>query len=202
MNMNAWQDGAMREESETLFIEDVATLRALAEPTRLAILSALLKPPWPKIMSVKELATELGVSPTRLYRHVRQLEEVRLVKVAETRIVSGILEQRYQASGHDVRFGADFLQRHPDESIAAFRVLFDEFVRGFLKAKDDAAGRADADADAQTFKPMMVGADATLAPEAAAELARRLRALNDWFHEQPADPDGVPINVMFGFYRG
>ena len=200
MNVNVWQDGAMREESGTLFIEDVATLRALAEPTRLAILSALLKPPWPKIMSVKELAAELGVSPTRLYRHVRQLEEARLVEVAETRIVSGILEQRYQASGHDVRFGEDFLQRHPDESVAAFRVLFDEFVRGFLKAKEDAA-RQD-DADAQAFKPMMVGADVTLAPEAAAELARRLRALNEWFHEQPADPDGVPVNVVFGFYRG
>lgn len=200
MNVNMWQDGAMREEPGTQFIEDVATLRALAEPTRLAILSALLKPPWPKIMSVKDLATELGMSPTRLYRHVRQLEEARLVKVAETRIVSGILEQRYQASGQDVRFGADLLQRHPDESMAAFHVLFDEFARGFLKAKGDA--EAHDDADAQAFKPMMVAADATVAPEAAAELARRLRALNDWFHEQPADPDGVPINVMFGFYRG
>jgi DNA-binding transcriptional ArsR family regulator len=200
MNVNAWQDGAMQEEPETRFIEDVATLQALAEPTRLAILSALLKPPWPKIMSVKELATELGMSPTRLYRHVRQLEEARLVKVAETRFVSGILERRYQASGQDVRFGADLLRRHPDESMAAFRVLFDEFARGFLKAKDDAAGHDDA--DAQAFKPMMVAADATVAPEAAAELARRLRALNDWFHEQPADSDGVPVNVMFGFYRG
>jgi DNA-binding transcriptional ArsR family regulator len=190
----------MREEPETQFIEDVATLRALAEPTRLAILSALLKPPWPKIMSVKELAAELGMSPTRLYRHVRQLEEARLVKVAETRLVSGILEHRYQASGQHVRFGTDLLQRHPDESVAAFHVLFDEFVRGFLKAKDGAAGHDDA--DAQAFKPMMVAADATVAPEAAAELARRLRALNDWLHEQPADPAGVPVNVMFGFYRG
>jgi hypothetical protein len=49
---------------------------------------------------------------------------------------------------------------------------------------------------------MMVAADATIAPEAAAELARRMRALNDWFHEQPADPGGVPINMVFGFYRG
>lgn len=200
MNVNMWQDGAMREEPETRFIEDVATLRALAEPTRLAILSALLKPPWPRVMSVKELAAELGMSPTRLYRHVRQLEGARLVKVAETRMVSGILEQRYQASGQDVRFGAGFLRRHPNESMAAFHVLFDEFARGFLKAKEDAADRDDA--DAQAFKPMMVAADATIAHEAAAELERRLRALNDWFHEQAADPDGVPVSVMFGFYRG
>src|ERR1700749_4920273 len=124
-------------------------------------------------MSVKELAAELGLSPTRLYRHVRQLEEARLVKVAETRMVSGILEQRYQASGRDVRFGADLLQHHPDKSMAAFHVPFDEFVRGFLKAKSDAAGRDDA--GAQAFKPMMVAADATIAPAAAAELARRMR---------------------------
>jgi DNA-binding transcriptional ArsR family regulator len=199
MNVNAWQDGAMQEEPETRFIEDVATLRALAEPTRLAILSTLLKPPSPRIMSVKELAAELGMSPTRLYRHVRQLEETRLVKVAETRMVSGILEQRYQASGQDVRFRADFLQRHPDESMAAFHVLIDEFARGFLKAKDHAASHDDADAEA--FKPVMVAADVIIAPEAAAELARRLRELNDWLHEQPAAPDGTPVTVMFGFYR-
>src|SRR5271156_6018568 len=96
MGVNVWQDESVEEQSEAVYINDVDSLRAMAEPTRLAILSALLRPPWPRVMSVKELAAELDMTPTRLYRHVRQLEEAALIKVAETRMVSGILEQRYR----------------------------------------------------------------------------------------------------------
>jgi DNA-binding transcriptional ArsR family regulator len=189
MIVNMWQDSSVQDQPEVRFIQDVATLRALAEPTRLAILSALLKPPWPRIMSVKELAAELSMTPTRLYRHVRQLEEADLIKVAETRMVSGILEQRYQASARDVRLGADVLRSHPDESLAAFHVITDRFAHVLLAATEE-----------HDYKPMMLIADAIVAPEAAEELVRRLRAIEEWLHEQPEVPDGVPINVMVGFY--
>jgi DNA-binding MarR family transcriptional regulator len=41
-------------------------------------------------MSVKELAEELGEPQTKLYRHVKQLEAAGLIRIAASRMVSGI----------------------------------------------------------------------------------------------------------------
>src|SRR5580698_2917994 len=75
-------------------VDSVAALKAMADPTRLAILAALMRTRDLPVMSVKELAAELGEPQTKLYRHVRQLEAAGLIRVASTRMVSGILEQR------------------------------------------------------------------------------------------------------------
>src|SRR5690242_6610077 len=80
----------------------------MADPIRLAILAALMKSRRNlPVMSVKELAAELGEPQTKLYRHVRQLEAAGLIRVASTRMVSGILEQRYQASQRDLAQAED-----------------------------------------------------------------------------------------------
>src|SRR5215475_8348684 len=97
---------------EPLAVRSVASvdmLRALADPTRLAILSALMeRQDELPVMSVKELAARLGEPQTKLYRHVRQLEAAGLIRVASTRLVSGIVEQRYQASQRDLMFDSGF----------------------------------------------------------------------------------------------
>jgi DNA-binding transcriptional ArsR family regulator len=54
-------------EEETQFvIEDVATLKALADPLRLRLMNLLATHP----RTVKELASIVGVPQTRLYYHV------------------------------------------------------------------------------------------------------------------------------------
>ena len=68
-------------------------LKALADPLRLRLGLLLLD----EAHTVKELATALNVPPTRLYYHVRILEEHGLIEVVERRMVSGIEERRYQA---------------------------------------------------------------------------------------------------------
>ena len=76
-------------------IGDIESLRAISDPTRLRILETMVQrqdPAW----SVKELATEIGVPPTRLYHHVEQLLERDLIRPVERRIVSGIIETRYR----------------------------------------------------------------------------------------------------------
>jgi len=91
---------SMEEQPGIREIDSVEELRALADPVRLAILSALdMHVPGGElpVMSVKELAQHLGEPQTKLYRHVKQLEAAGLVEVAATRMVSGILEQRYRA---------------------------------------------------------------------------------------------------------
>src|SRR5437764_670042 len=79
---------------EILVVTDLATLRVVSEPTRLRLLELLHDGP----KTVKALATALGVPPTRLYYHIKLLEEHGVVRVDSTRVVSGIVEKTYAAT--------------------------------------------------------------------------------------------------------
>jgi len=195
-----WQDGFVDElvtERETAGepsavreVDTVETLKALADPTRMAILSAMTRSPDLPVMSVKELAAKLGEPQTKLYRHVRQLEEAGLIRVAATRMVSGILEQRYQACQRDLRLSSSMLRENMDEAEVALQTMLDEFRDGVLAATlRESEGR-----------PVLFLLESTLAPATAAELRRRLKEVNEWLDKQPEDPDGVTVNLMVGLY--
>jgi hypothetical protein len=55
--------------------------------------------------TVKDVASAIDLPVTKLYYHVRLLEEHGLIQVAETRVVSGIIEKSYLASAY--RFTVD-----------------------------------------------------------------------------------------------
>ena len=75
-------------------IEDLATLRLLSDPLRLRLIEELGVQPT----TVKALARAMGMKPNRLYYHVNLLEQHGLVRVTQTRIVSGIVERTYARS--------------------------------------------------------------------------------------------------------
>lgn len=72
-------------------IDDLATLRLLSDPLRLRLIEELGVQPT----TVKALAKAMGMKPNRLYYHVNLLEQHGLVRVTQTRIVSGIVERTY-----------------------------------------------------------------------------------------------------------
>ncbi len=72
-------------------IDDLATLRLLSDPLRLRLIEELGVQPT----TVKALARAMDMKPNRLYYHVNLLEEHGLVRVTQTRIVSGIVERTY-----------------------------------------------------------------------------------------------------------
>ncbi len=59
--------------------------RALADPLRIRLYELLVGRP----QSAKELAKRVGMRPDRLYHHLGQLEEAKLIEVAEYRRLSG-----------------------------------------------------------------------------------------------------------------
>jgi DNA-binding transcriptional ArsR family regulator len=178
-------------------IGSVEELRALADPVRLAILSALDRhaPDGElPVMSVKELAQYLGEPQTKLYRHVKQLEAAGLIEVAATRMVSGILEQRYRARQRDLRLSAALFRRHADETEAAVRSAFDAFLTGLF----DRARQEDLPSDALD-KPVVHVVDDRVSPEAAERIRARLVEVMREIAE--AEPGDVQVNVAIGFYR-
>jgi DNA-binding transcriptional ArsR family regulator len=81
--------------AESMKITSLETLKILADPFRIQILESLAGP-----QTVKTVAQQLGVTPTKLYYHINMLEQHGLIRVVSTRIVSGILEKSYQITAN------------------------------------------------------------------------------------------------------
>ena len=187
----------MEEQPGVREIDSVEGLRALADPVRLAILSALdtrVPDGALPVMSVKELAQHLGEPQTKLYRHVKQLEAAGLIEVAATRMVSGIQEQRYRARQRDLRLSAALFRQHADETEAAVRSAFDAFLTGVF----DRARKQDWPADGPDEPVLLVFDD-----RVSVEVAERIRArVADVKREiAQAEAGDIPVSVAIGFYR-
>jgi DNA-binding transcriptional ArsR family regulator len=195
-------DGVAPEETKAV---DVDILRAMADPTRLAILSLLMdaRPDLP-VMSVKEIAARLGEPQTKLYRHVKHLEAAGLIRVAATRMVSGILEQRYQASQRDLQLDRSFMRAHADESEIALAALFDGFRTGFFAAFTDDRLSPEHLKEAERYRaPMLCFSETRVSPARAAEINKRLREFTELLDDRTADdPDGVPVTILAAYFTG
>lgn len=210
INVNMWQDGEVSDQElsngDPREVTDVETLKALADPTRLAILAALMDrtPAGMRVMSVKELAGELGEPQTKLYRHVKQLEAAGLIRVAASRLVSGILEQRYQASQHDLVFGPGLLRDKAaaSESEPVVTALLDRYRDRFFAAhRAGQLGSDDYPPEQAYRKSMLVITETRLPAERAAAIRIKLGEIIDELNAPGAeDPDGIPVNVLVSFY--
>lgn len=99
---------------EKFIIKDLDTLKKLSHPQRIEILQSLAQP-----KTVKDIAEAIKADPTKLYYHIRQMEQIGVIQVVETNIVSGIVEKTYGVtakeytvdktlfSGEDIDFSED-----------------------------------------------------------------------------------------------
>jgi DNA-binding transcriptional ArsR family regulator len=191
---------AEAEPPEVRTVDNVAVLKAMADPTRFAILAALMRTSDLPVMSVKELAAELGEPQTKLYRHVRQLEAAGLIKVASTRMVSGILEQRYQACQRDLTFARGLVTENSDESERVLRTVLDRHRDDFFAAAR--AGRlawGEVAAGESYRKPLLHMSDLKVSPAKAAEVRDQIEEILDSLQDAE-DKDGVTLNLFVSFY--
>ena len=196
------------------WIDDAATFKAMADPVRLAILRQMMSPtPTGELRnwSAKELATALAEPQTKLYRHIKQLEEAGLVKVAETRLVSGIVEQRYAAAQTSLEIARDFLKRSAtrDETADLFAAGIDAYRRQLLAAVRE--GRIDLQAEQVSVpahrRPLLMFGEVRLPPDRASAFRERLAEVLEEFvgSEGQIPPytgaDAIELSVMLGCYE-
>jgi len=179
-------------------VTDVDTIKALADPTRLAILRALSRDRMPK--SAKELAEDLDQPQTKLYRHLKVLQEAGLIEPAETRVVSGIVETKYRAMQSGVSI-------NPTDHLDETREAMHDIIAGNLNDYRDRMLRSvdldepDADPESAKKRGMMMNLSATISAENADDFQRRLEALVTEFDEFPRDPDGVRVEGLISWFR-
>ncbi|HEY6311789.1 MAG TPA: hypothetical protein VIY52_13430 [Streptosporangiaceae bacterium] len=81
-------------------------------------------------------------------------------------------------------------------------MALDRYRDGFLAALSaDRLPTGDVPAAQSYRKPVMSMSELKVSPDRAAELRSKLEEIMDYLNDQKAeDPDGVPMNVLIGYY--
>ncbi len=87
----------------TFTISDVETLKVLSDSLRLDIYLTISELNRKGILAtVKQVSDDLNIAQAKLYYHIKLLENHRFIQVADTRIVSGIIEKLYHVTAQQV----------------------------------------------------------------------------------------------------
>jgi DNA-binding transcriptional ArsR family regulator len=92
-------------------IEHLEALAVLADSQRHRIVTLLMDEP----LTAKEIAERLKIGRTRLYYHLGLLERHGIIRVTDTRLVSGIAERTYRAVARAFRVDRKLLSSEASE---------------------------------------------------------------------------------------
>ncbi len=186
-------------------VSNVGLLKALADPLRMSMIYVLTRNTSDgslPVMTVKELAAELGEPKTKLYRHVKQLEAAGLIGAVSSRVVSGIVEQRYQAVRSTFRSSElTDQERTSPEAEAMVAAALEMYRREYFAAKRSAQPGAGHAAPGRQ-RDLLAISDGRVSATRAAAIHQQLKAL---FDEVSAEPDAdaadlVPVNLLIGYF--
>jgi len=185
-------------------VDNVETLKVLADPLRLRILALLRREP----ATAKQIAAELGAPIKKLYYHLGLLEEHELIRVRSTRLVSGILEKQYEPTAYRITVDRELLSPAAPAAPGADRLdVFLSFVLDHARAeikRSIAAGLIDRVAATPEEGGLSIGRLwMRLSPAQRDELDRRQKALHLEFAARqapPDDPEARYYEILLGIY--
>lgn len=183
-------------------ISDVETLKALSDPLRIQILEAMVRAPsepW----TVKQIAKALGVGPTKLYHHIKILEDRELVRPVHQKLVRGIVETTYQIAQLSLRLDRRLIAGNEDDvrstRAEALTMVFDLARRDIESALS--AGLVPLDPGADTSRPFLLNRTLLrVAPERAPDLRNRLMAVIAEFAEDDNSKAAVPLGLFIALH--
>ena len=96
---------------EEMVIEDLEVLKVISDSLRVRILELIsVTNQKGQLCTVKQVAEKLDVPPTKLYYHINLLEKHGLIEIADTEVVSGIVEKRYRVAAYRMRVSASIIE--------------------------------------------------------------------------------------------
>ena len=121
----------MNEPIAELWVQDVDTIKVVADARRLKILELMQEP-----TTVKLISAELDIPASKLYYHVNMLEKHHLIQVVDHNIESGIVEKIYQVTARQLKIVNPLLRSDlPDDTAdALFTAMLDDTQRDFRQA--------------------------------------------------------------------
>ena len=188
-------------------IDDLETIKMVADERRLALLRLLVKP-----QTVKEISAALEIPQSQLYYHVNLLEKHGLIQVVATSVVSGIIEKQYQATAQQFGIRNPLLMGgaiSTEETSAFFSAALNETRNELRKAFANAAPRT---TDEPPLHPFVSRKLLRLTPQQLIAFhtqldglikeCDQLTATNDTDAQQSTDDDAVQeFYLTVAFYQ-
>ncbi len=175
-------------------INDLETLKVLSDPFRVQLLEAIRSMNLAgDLATAKILAERFDRSPKKLYYHINLLEKHDLIRVAETRLVSGIVEKQYQVSALDFVVDATIFShsKNKEEREHAIISVISDFLDG-TKNEVIQLVRSSADQNAEAeianVQNHLSKDYAHLTPEQVLYFQKRLQEIADEFEALGTDP--------------
>ena len=181
-----------------LVLTDLEQLRVASDALRLQILDLVSSQPR-KGWTAKELAEGLATKQTKLYHHLALLEEHGFLRIAGTRMVSGIQEKSYQITALNFRVDKSLLggaggERAVGEVLdAIFEKARTEILAGVHAGLFDIA-----EEDPKRRRMSLSMSHARLSPKSVKKLMRQVERLAAV--DNLEEPDGEPYGLIVGFY--
>lgn len=177
--------------------------KAIVHPLRISILEQLVHQSY----TAKELAGALQLQLTKLYYHLNLLERFDIIRVVQTRLVSGILERTYRATARNYVLDRQTLFRDMSEG------ELHEWVEGTLHSVWDAtrdhikegvfSKHIDPSEEALHRKLLLMRCSSRMSPGRATEFHTRLTALMNEFEQdynEPDHPEALPYTLTVAYF--
>jgi DNA-binding transcriptional ArsR family regulator len=191
----------MAELQEEFKVADLEGLKVMAHPLRLQLLERLKR-----ARTVKELAAELDLAPTKLYYHVNLLEEKGFIQVVDTHIVSGIIEKQYQAVARQFVLDEKILSLGDDDGEQVDALLRSFFAMAQREIEQSIrAGLVNLKETGQPQKGSLLRASFHLSEEQAKQLYGRFDALLQEYNNLSRSNEAAPqshqlYNLTLAFF--
>jgi DNA-binding transcriptional ArsR family regulator len=182
---------------EEYVVDDLDTLKVLADPLRLKIREMMVEP-----TTVKQVAAALDLPATKLYYHINLLEKNGLIVLVDTRVVSGIIEKHYQMAAQHVRVAKHLLSSGGESEGLSITVnsFFEAARDDLLQAVNDGAVEWDDAGERHKGLSLNTGT-LRLTEEQAVAFYREIEDLFDRYHDLSDSQKGNPdINLYRAFY--
>ncbi|MCB0081189.1 MAG: helix-turn-helix transcriptional regulator [Caldilineaceae bacterium] len=180
-------------------IDDLETIKVLADERRLALLRMLAKS-----QTVKELSTALDLPQSQLYYHVNLLEKHGLIQVVDTKVISGIIEKHYRTTAHQFRIRNPMLMGSSitnAETTAIFSSFLDETKEEMQEAFRKAPPRT---TDEPPLHPFISRKSVRLTHDQLVQFHAKLDALIkecDIRWEENVDTEAEEYSLLVAFFQ-
>ena len=178
-----------------MMVEDLETLKILADPMRNQILEILA----PEKGTINQMAKKLGLSPSKLYYHINLLEKYGLIQEVDSIVKANIIEKVYWISAYECKMDHDlcnFSSPEGQESTMTVMVTpIDSTREDMIRSLEARATALNQGAEEHPRDVVIYRELRKMSDQAADAFTERIKEVLDDFEDYEEDGEGEDIHV-------